>query len=916
MSSAPDDFVVVEEELGTTVKVQPAAGSCVDVPVVISDFVAAAQLEPDFATASPHSPLTLPCGTDFSLQIVVQWHLQKMQGCHPDVVNATNGALLMDVLEVSSLLQMKRCFLAHVGLFASRVRSLQLSWPLSSVGEMHQVSKKIRAAFGMRGEWKPSAEEQTELEQFFFEQGEDVTHSMAGAGTEAVNEEITPQDPFTQAKWEDDSQLKACPDCHKPYAGVNSVLQYLSSEYASHCRRCGRSKCKRCVCYFLDKSVAPLSKPGGPVEGALRKVCKKCYYDVSKSAQTVWSIFALSGLDVVEVSLLRLVCSQWKAAAQLCLFDYRLTYLEPFTVQSKLHPMRKKVIASSGKWFRGHHQGLVALFFATDWSDEAQSRVAIQCLEDTLGPSRPRPLCKHWHLLCTRCCTKPATEFTFVQLLNGLVHAADHRWVHEVYQRICELLTTHIATTSASSEVISITLSMLLDLLILNPRAELQAMVLKLALTSMSVTATTFINVTSLLHRRGDPREADAALSQLSQCLLSSPHGKALEGISKFIECLESINTFFFKDEQVRSIFIDKLRECHLLEKQDGAVAFISPIPFLFDMTTTIKAVRVSGIHIMGSNTHPLKVPLIDTNNVEHIVLFKHDDVRKDFVVCNIISSLERLFMQDPTTSHLMPIPIVKYHVLPTSDSSGIIQWISDARTIESLINREDRQTQESAVRAHLNKKNITKEMRVNFLTSSRFYTFVSYLLAIGDRHRENVMVRDDGMIFHIDFGMILGEYTTMEGLQKLSSTMSSSSCSHIVRIDQDLQNCVKQFSFCSRDVSWEKRIDVYFEETSTLMLAVRHYAPSVMLLLQHLLVHGVVVDKDYDALVQFLSDQLFIGSTDAEARQRFIERIRGSAGNPVLQDLSHTGGRLLRQYREAIQTRITDFMETVLMRK
>ena len=50
------------------------------------------------------------------------------------------------------------------------------------------------------------------------------------------------------------------------------------------------------------------------------------------------------------------------------------------------------------------------------------------------------------------------------------------------------------------------------------------------------------------------------------------------------------------------------------------------------------------------------------------------------------------------------------------------------------------------------------KQITDTYLQSSAGYAAVTYLLAIGDRHLENLMVQDSGHLFHIDFGYILGK--------------------------------------------------------------------------------------------------------------------------------------------------------------
>lgn len=100
---------------------------------------------------------------------------------------------------------------------------------------------------------------------------------------------------------------------------------------------------------------------------------------------------------------------------------------------------------------------------------------------------------------------------------------------------------------------------------------------------------------------------------------------------------------------------------------------------------------------------------------------------------------------------------LASYRVLPIDEKSGFIEIVPNSSTLYEILSRG---TISNYIYRNNGDRKVSDVMD-NYSASLAFWTVVTYVLGVGDRHQENIMIRDDGVLFHVDYGFVFGADAT-----------------------------------------------------------------------------------------------------------------------------------------------------------
>ncbi|CAL8094697.1 unnamed protein product [Calicophoron daubneyi] len=182
--------------------------------------------------------------------------------------------------------------------------------------------------------------------------------------------------------------------------------------------------------------------------------------------------------------------------------------------------------------------------------------------------------------------------------------------------------------------------------------------------------------------------------------------------------------------------------------------------------------IDVSACTYFTSFTCPLRLVFhaLDTRSEPIMVMFKAgDDLRLDGLISQMTFLMDRIWLDNG-----MDLRMINFRIVPTGDHKGLVELVSECCTLRQIQQQGGGLTgpfKESVITTWLQSQNTTeldyKRALDNFLRSLAGCCVTTYMLGVGDRHNDNIMIRYSGHLFHVDFSKVFGNVQTFAGIKR-----------------------------------------------------------------------------------------------------------------------------------------------------
>ncbi|SCN60942.1 phosphatidylinositol 4-kinase, putative [Plasmodium chabaudi chabaudi] len=135
--------------------------------------------------------------------------------------------------------------------------------------------------------------------------------------------------------------------------------------------------------------------------------------------------------------------------------------------------------------------------------------------------------------------------------------------------------------------------------------------------------------------------------------------------------------------------------------------------------------------------------------DLKSVIVKGGDDLRQELLASQLIKQFKVIF-----DNAGLPLWLRPYEILVTGSNSGIIEYVHDTCSVDSLKRKFG--TDSISTIFNIVFADYIFEAKKNFIESHAAYSLISYLLQVKDRHNGNMLLDSYGHLIHIDYGFML----------------------------------------------------------------------------------------------------------------------------------------------------------------
>lgn len=256
-------------------------------------------------------------------------------------------------------------------------------------------------------------------------------------------------------------------------------------------------------------------------------------------------------------------------------------------------------------------------------------------------------------------------------------------------------------------------------------------------------------------------------------------------------------------------------------------------------------------------------------------IIFKRgDDLRQDMLTLQIFQTMDKIWQEADIYLKILP-----YGCIATSKNTGFIEAVQESDTIANIQKNAGHFIRVITTRAkggsykamydwlkqyNPDRESLAKAVE-NFTLSCAAYCVATYVLGIGDRHSDNIMLKKNGQLFHIDFGHFLGNFKSKFGFRRERVPF-------VMTYDFIYIICNGKDANFSRSEEYKKFAGL----CEVAYLELRKKAGVLLNLLAMMLSTGIPQLQTVNDL-SYVRDALVLNSTEEEARKHFSSQMAES---------------------------------------